>query len=197
MLGTLVLLLAGCLPSVNPFFTENDLVFDPRLLGEWQTPKDQDDPPTEWQFERGEGKAYKLTVVEKKTKRGEFSAHYFKLGKEGFLDLIPSKCDFAPEQADLVSFAVFPGHLLLRITQMEPELKIAGCDYDWLQKTLEANPKTLSHHKEENSLVLMADTPDLQKFVLAHLGEGELFNKPGVLLRKTASAAPAPEKKAP
>jgi len=69
MLGTLVLLLAGCLPSVNPFFTENDLVFDPRLLGEWQTPKDQDDPPTEWQFERGEGKAYKLTVVEKKTKR--------------------------------------------------------------------------------------------------------------------------------
>jgi len=38
------LLFSGCIPSVHPFYTNKDIVFDSRLLGEWQAKKKADDP---------------------------------------------------------------------------------------------------------------------------------------------------------
>jgi hypothetical protein len=158
------------------------------LLGEWQTAIDSNQP-AQWQFEKTEGQAYKVTVVEEKSKKGEFTAHLFKLGKEYFPDLVPSKCDYAPEQAGLVSNAVIPGHLLLRVPQIEPELKLATFDFDWLKKYLEGNPATLAHHEESDVMVLTAGTADLQRFLLEHLGEGRLFTKADALARKDGTGS--------
>lgn len=182
-LTAVALLLSACIPSVNPFFTEKDVVFDARLVGEWQSKEDSDEPET-WTFEQGENKAYKLTVREKKGKEGKFAARLFKLKNEHFLDLIPTDCELAPDQADLVAASMFPGHLLLRVPQLEPELHIAYCDYEWLEKHLKSKPKALTHHREDDRLVLTASTRELQRFVLKHLGEGELFQKPNEMVRK-------------
>ena len=86
---------------------------------------------------------------------------------------------------------MFPGHLLVRVSQLEPELKLAFFDFDWLQKYLEKNPKALAHHQEGDRIVLTAGTRDLQKFVLKHLGEGELFEKPGAMVRQTNAVSTA------
>lgn len=182
-------LLAACIPSVNPFYTDKDVVYDQRLVGEWQVvgewqQKDNTNNPEMWTFEQATNNAYKLTVVEYGKKTGEFSAHLFKLKREQFLDLIPSKCEFATNQADLVGFSVFAGHLIVRVPQVEPNLKLAFCDFEWLQKYLEKNPSALAHHMEDNSIVLTADTKDLQKFVLKHLGTNELFKEYGEMVRR-------------
>jgi hypothetical protein len=193
-LGAAVLLCA-CIPSVNPFYTDKDVVFDTRLLGEWQEKGKADDPEI-WKFEIATNKVYKLTVTEKRGKQGEFAAHLFKLKREFFLDLIPTDCNYATNQADLVGFAMFPGHLLVRVPQLEPELKLAFFDFDWLGKYLEKNPKALAHRtvgEDDKGILLTADTRDLQKFVLKHLGEGELFDndKPGEMVRKTNNSPAA------
>ncbi len=182
-----MLLLAGCVPSINSFYAEKDLIFAPSLVGEWTAKNDSDQ--SQWRFEKLEDKAYKLTVTEAKTKTGEFTAHLFKLGKETFLDIVPSKCTYDPDQADLVSFAMFPGHLLLRVSQIEPELKVAAFDFDWLTGYLEDHPKAIAHHKEADAIILTAETADLQHFVLEHLGEGQLFAKTGVLARNSGVGA--------
>jgi hypothetical protein len=80
---------------------------------------------------------------------------------------------------------MYPGHLLVRVPQIEPELKLAFFDFGWLQKYLEKNPDELAHHREGDRLLLTADTRDLQEFVLKHLGEDELFEKPDEMIRKT------------
>jgi hypothetical protein len=178
------LLLCSCIPSVNPFYTDRDVVSDGRLLGEWQEAGKADDPEI-WKFEASEGKAYKLTVRENQGKEGVFSAHLFRMKNESFLDLIPAQCEYATNQAGLVGASMFPGHLLVRVSEFEPGLKLAFFDFDWLEKYLKKNPKALVHHREENSIVLTADTRDLQRFVLEHLNEGELFSKPGELFRRT------------
>jgi hypothetical protein len=188
-------LLCSCIPSVNPFYTDSDLVFDSRLLGDWQE-KDSKEEPQLWKFEKADDKACTLTVTEKENKQGKFKAHLFKLKQEYFLDLIPADCNYATNQADLVAFSMFPGHLLVRVSQLEPELKLAFFDFDWLKKYLEKNPKALAHHKENDSIVLTAGTRELQRFVLKHLGEGELFAKPGEMVRKP-SAVPAVTQPAP
>jgi hypothetical protein len=189
-------LLCSCIPSVNPFYTARDIVFDPRLLGTWQE-KDKTDKPDVWKFESTTNNVYQLTVTEKDDKQGKFDAHLFKLKEEYFLDLIPSDCEYATNQADLVAASMFPGHLLVRVSQIEPELKMAFFDFDWLQKFLEKHPKALAHHQEGDRLVLTAGTRELQKFVLQHLGEGELFEKPGDMVRLTDSAPTAAQPMSP
>jgi hypothetical protein len=175
-------LLAACIPSVNPFYTEKDVVLDPNLLGEWQE-KDNANNPEIWKFEQSTNNAFDLTVTEE-GKTGKFRAHLFKLKQERFLDLIPTECNFATNQAYLVGFSVFPGHLLMRVGQTDPELQIAVCDYDWLGKFLQKNPKALGHHMEDENMVLTADTRDLQKFVMNHLGTNQLFKEYGTMIRR-------------
>lgn len=177
-------LLCSCIPSVNPFYTDKDVVFDLRLLGTWQD-KEKTDNPDVWKFESATNRTYKLTIMEKEGKQGVFGVHLFQLKQEYFLDLIPAGCNYATNQADLVAFSMFPGHLLMRVSQMEPELKLAFFDFDWLQKYLEKTPKALAHHREGDRLLLTANTRDLQQFMLRHLGEGELFAKPDAMVRQT------------
>jgi len=43
-LATAAVLLCSCIPSVNPFYTDQDVVFDARLLGEWQENTNRDKP---------------------------------------------------------------------------------------------------------------------------------------------------------
>src|ERR1035441_1939153 len=87
-LAGLALCLPACIPSLNPFYTDKDLVFDPRLVGTWAEKGKEQEPET-WSFEKAGDKAYKLAIAEKPGKEGEFTAHLFKLKQEYFLDLLP------------------------------------------------------------------------------------------------------------
>lgn len=183
-LAAAAILLAACIPSVCPFYTDKDVIFDSRLLGEWQE-KDTTNDPEIWRFEKSTNNAYKLTVVEQQGKTGEFAAHLFKLKQQQFLDLIPTDCNYATNQADLVAFSMFPGHLLVNVRRIEPELSLAFFDFDWLEKYLAKDPGALAHHTEGDRIVLTAGTRDLQKFVLKHLGTNELFKDFGTMARRT------------
>ena len=175
-IAAVALLLSACIPSVHPFYMDKDVVFDARLLGEWQS-KEQSDEPEIWRFEKADDKRYTLTVREKEGKHGKFAACLFKLKNQYFLDITPTECELAPDQADLVAASIFPGHLLLRVPQIGPELKLSFCDFDWLEKLLKANPKALAHRKQDDAYLLTATTRELQRFVLKHLGEDELFQE--------------------
>jgi hypothetical protein len=193
LVGTAVLL-CSCIPSVNPFYTDRDVIYDPRLPGVWRVAKSKGEPEV-WKFESTTNRAYRLTVTDKDGKQGQFNAHLFQLKQGYFLDLIPADCEYATSQADLVAFSMFPGHLLVRVPQVEPQLKLAFFDFDWLEKFLEKTPKALAHHREGDRLLLTADTRDLQKFVLKHPGKDELFKEPDTMVRQTnpvsATAPPA------
>jgi hypothetical protein len=173
-IGGIIVMASACVPSINPYYTEKEVVFDARLAGEWQTKDDTSDKET-WKFEKSGENGYTVLVTDKDQKQGTLDARLFKLGDQRFLDLIPKDCKFAPNQADLVGMAMFPGHLILRVPQIEPTLQLGGCDFDWLSKYLESHPEALSHHKEQDRLVLTASTRDLQAFITQHLAE--LFPK--------------------
>jgi len=165
--------LTACIPSVNPFYTAKDIRFDPQLLGEWQK---TDEAQERWKFERAGDQGYKVSITEKDDKQGTMDGCLFQLKDELFLDLTPNDVKFGEKQAELVAAAVFPGHLLARVSRVGTELKLALCDYEWLEKFLKAHPRALAHHREGDRILLTASTRDLQRFVLQHLSEGELFS---------------------
>jgi hypothetical protein len=175
-------LLGACVPSVNPFYTSEDTLFDARLVGDWQTKGDAKDLQT-WSFVKGDENAYTVNVLsEKDQKKGKFVGHLFKIQDRLFLDLIPTDCSFAPDQNDLINAAMFPGHLLLSVPQVEPTLKLALCDYDWLTKFLKEHPNAFAHHRDGDRLLLTGKTKDLQAFVSEHLND--LFESPSEFTRK-------------
>jgi hypothetical protein len=192
-IATALVLLSACLPSLHPFYTDEDLTFDSRLVGSWG-PKGAD-TVERWVFRPADEKTYHLDIVEREGKTGEFDAHLLKLGPHLFLDLIPRSVKPDPSQADMVAWSLIPGHLLARVYQIEPTFKMALMDFKWLEEFLKANPAALTHQIVQNDLVLTAGTRQLQQFVLAHLGSDELFKSPddaGEMERKTEPPPKSP-----
>lgn len=177
----LVTFLAGCIvTSVYPWYTAKDVVFNSALIGAWADAGSTNAVNEHWQFSKLEGQAYLLSVQDKE-KRTEFDARLFQLKGRLFLDCSPRE---RPDYS-------LPPHYLLRVTRIEPTLELKGLNYDWLKKLLAKDPKALRHliapkkvgESGEGDLILTADTPALQKFILKHEHTKGAFGDPLVMER--------------
>ena len=191
------LLLSSCVPSVNPLYTEKDLIFDPALLGTWG----EDNGKESWTFEKSGDKKYKLLQKDERDRVAEFEVHLVKLKDQRFLDLYlidpGAEEDWKVNQHAMFGMIVRPAHMFMKVRQIEPKLQIGYLNPDWLQEFLEKNPKALRHEKsppppkggEHRSIFLTAETKDLQKFILQHAGEAfSDENKEGLSRREKAKA---------
>jgi len=164
---------AGCVPSLNPLYTDKDLIFDPGLVGAWGT----DDPREKWVFIKTGEKSYNLKQTDSEGFSAEFDARLVQLGDYKFLDLIVTNIDEKHIKLNgWAAFSLIPGHLVLQVHEINPRLKISAMNPDWLNETLEKNPKAVEHRKMgADRNVIVASTKDFQKFVLQHAGEEGLF----------------------
>jgi len=198
-LAGVVILFSACIPSVNPFYTAKDVAYDPHLIGTWAEPGKED---SSWCFQADGTNAYTLTVTEDNEKSARFKAVLFKLNGKTYLDTMPTKIELKDNQPSMVEMSLIRGHLLVRVREIEPKLKLDCFDWDWLKKYLQEHPKALAHRgtgDEDDPFVLTAEPRELQNFVLKHLKDGELFKvdqaEDGwVRLTNAPSASPAPAK---
>ena len=168
--------LIGCIPTaLSPFYAEDDLVFDPALVGKWV-----DEDGSTLMFEQSGPKSYTMIEIENNVE-SEFKAHLFKIGDLTFLDVFPTepKCD----SGDYYMLHLLPLHSFLYVTQVEPELHLSTFDYDWLGKYLDEHPDAIAHTVVESRIIFTAPTEELQAFMLEHLetegalGEEQVFTK--------------------
>jgi hypothetical protein len=178
--ATLALILSGCVQSVNPLYTERDLVFDSTLVGTWS---ENDGDQETWVFEKSDDKGYKA-IYQEKGKTGEFDVHLVKLGDRLFLDFYPEDGGIKEmDRNDFYRFHFLPIHTFARVSLSPSSLEMAFMDPDWLNKLIEGNPKAIRHERRgEDGILLTAPTKDLQKFVLKYAGEA-FGDKPAVLKR--------------
>jgi hypothetical protein len=165
LLGAATAVLAGCVvTSVYPFYTEKDLFFEPALVGDWiKQTKDSDREV--WKFEKSGDLAYRFTLIE--TSRATVTeAHIFKLQGQLFLDVASIEQDYH----------VIPPHYLLKVSQVTPTLRMSELSDDWLKALVTKKPSAILHHfvktgdhSDDLRVVLTADTPELQTFVLKNL----------------------------
>lgn len=165
--GLAITLVPGCVvTSVYPFYLEKNVLFEPALLGSWQK---AGQPDEQWAFARGKANDYLISFVSKDS-TNVFQGYAFQLHGEKFLDLSAAewKADIQPEPV--------PSHLLARIRQTAPSLKLAPLNYDWLKEWVAKNPKAIRHiiiktgdGPEDRRVILTGDTRELQRFVTKHL----------------------------
>ena len=175
------LILAGCfVPSVNPLYTEKDLIFDPALVGTWGEAGNED----RHIFAREGEQAYLLTSQDKES-TNVFRAHLLQLGKHRFLDVVLARTSDEWKGISRASVVVRPAHLFFKVEMDKSTLRLRALDVDWVEKLLKENPKAIAHERlhepdvreEDNRAMLTASTAELQKFILKSVGEAKAFTE--------------------
>jgi len=184
---SLLVLVAGCVPSLQPLYTDRDVVFDPALVGVWAQDKDTRE---NWAFTKDDEKSYKLVYTDKDGKAGPFVAHLLKVGSTQFLDLYPLDPKLA--ENNFYKLHLVAAHTFLLVSQIQPTLRMAPLNPDWLKKFLATNPTAIRHETVDDRIVLTAGPGELQAFLLAHLKTKDAFPEPVELERiKPTNAAPS------
>jgi hypothetical protein len=171
-------LLAGCVPSLNPVYLDDQLVFDANVLGVWEQPKSQNT----WEFTKRDEKSYGLLYTEKDGRQGRFIARLAEVDGTRFLDLFPEET--ASDTSSFYKFHLVPIHTIYLVKRMEPNLELAAIDYRWLDKYLTDHPGAIQFATFNGRKMITAPTEDVQAFVLEHK---EMFKGEFNLERQTGS----------
>jgi hypothetical protein len=174
----LFLALTSCIPSQYPLYIEQDVRFDPAVLGAWI---DEESGET-WEITRAGDKKYKIVQTERDGKTSEYSAHLFLMGNQTFFNLTPKKSfDFQPGIDDP---HLLTPHFFIRLSRDGTAFRASTLNPDWLRVFLEKNPASVRYQKINEEIMLTAPTSELRKFVLAHLETPGAFTKPVIFKQK-------------
>lgn len=189
LVAGMVTFLTGCWQkSLEPFYTQKDLIANPSLIGTWtEADKKPEENPGTWTFSQAGEKRYSLTVVDGET-TAEFEGRLFKLGDSQFLDLYSRKR----------ALSEIPAHHLVRIAIQKDAIEMSLLSMEWVNKWVSQHPKSISHTRvsdpedpentEKMEIVLTAPTAALQKFVLEHQKDEDFFDGLTILKRSTRLA---------
>ena len=156
----LAVLMTGCtVRSLNPLYTEKDVVFEPALLGTWA---EHDDADKNWTFQKSGDNGYRLLSSEgMKTLEGRL----VKLGGQLFLDVTPKDEDN--------NFAI-PAHLFIKIEINGDTMRTAMLNAVWV-KAAELKTLGLSYILIGDKVVLTGPTKELQSFVARTAEDESIF----------------------
>ena len=175
----LLMFAAGCVPSLHPLYTEEDLVYEPNLVGTWE-----DEDSETWTFTKSSEKEYNLATVENNGRKGSFIVHLVKVKGRLFLDLYPEEPVFKENMGDFYEGHLLKVHTFMRIEQIQPTLRIAPLDSDWIRAYLKKHPKEIRHEKVDDGILLTAQPKALQSFLIKHEKTKDAFGELSNMIRK-------------
>ena len=173
-------LMAGCFPtSINPLYTEPDLVFEPALAGVWRGDAEGDAAKETWAFEKAGDKAYKLVHTDKEALGWNFRMSNLQAAVG---------VDQETNRNEVYQFHFVPVHSFAKVSRTDSALQLSFLSLEWLGRLLEKNPQAIRHEMvgptNQQRCVLTASTKELQKFVRQHLDNKEAFLDP-IKLKRT------------
>lgn len=173
-LGILIIL-AGCVPSIYPLYTNKDVIFDPSLIGSWLI-EDEDET---WTFAPGDGRSYDMSVSGDDS-TAVFRAHLVELDGHRFLDVCPNPPGWSDSP---YSDLMLPLHWFGPVSVVGDTMAIALIDPDDLAALADSGIAIPSYVDVHFLRVLTASTEELQKFVTKNPAN-DVFTVPGRMIRK-------------
>jgi hypothetical protein len=177
---SLGLLFLSCVPSLNPYYTEDTTIFDPALVGTWGEPGKTDES---WKFESVDNKGYKITLTSKedgKIKQCILDGCLTRIGNSLYLDIYANGEEAKKIEIAECYGAFVPSHGLIRILQINPSLHMSLMNLDRLKEILEKNPTAIKfvRPEDDDSGIFFIDTTDnLRNFIKTYGDTNDLFDK--------------------
>jgi hypothetical protein len=176
-----MLVFTGCVITVNPIYTEEDLIFNEKLIGVWNT--NESNGSEMWIFEKTnnpESKSYLLTHQKNNT-AGTFAANLVKIGNQLFLDLYPlentSKNDFANAHIQKM-------HSFSKVSLKGNKLELQMLSPKWFDTLVSEKKLSLKHYRTADGQIVITDsTEELQAFLTKYSSSADAFEKPRELYK--------------
>ncbi len=168
-----------CAPSLHPIYTEDDIIYDPALIGTWLG---EDDEILAIRQHDALDNAYLMTYTDSDGDIGEFDARLVDIEGYTFLDVYPIPNEQSED--DHSQYLLIPTHGNVMVTQIEPDFIFVVMDEEWLADYLEDNPDALKHEyanydpSDQGRLIVTASTEDLQAFLIEHIGTEGAYGDP-------------------
>lgn len=152
------LALAGCyVQTVHPLYTEDNLTFDPGLAGTWL---DANEPGGATLIEAADNNAYTVTFTGEDSD-AKYEAHLVQLGESVYLDICPAEPSQQKAGDDFL-----PLHHLFWIQRDGDELRVAGIDFEWLEKQIDAGEIDIQHFRYDGRIILSEEAEELQQSIM-------------------------------
>lgn len=179
-----MLLLSACITSIRPFYSNEDVVFEPALLGTW---KSVEDKKGTWEFssEDPASRKYFLLHTDDEGHEAHFDVRLFRLDDMLFLDVVPVDVRSSPNE--LYAMHTPRNHFVMLVESIAPTLKIALLSGKRLQKKDGGFPaREYLDDNDDKRIVLTAPTRDLQQFLVkyAKAERATVFEKPIELIQR-------------
>jgi hypothetical protein len=193
--GMLILLLSlsGCLSTLYPLFTEKDLTYDARLIGEWKKKKDKEIMVIEKASRQDLGKfpalqqlADKAYIVSIKTTENlnledsshnhevtieqKFIAFLTQLGTGLYLDFFPAPTTRQQQYNELYTAHFIAMHSFYRVQlHNDRSVELSQLNEDFLKNLINQKRIRIKHEvKLDGSYIITAPTEELQQYVLKY-----------------------------
>jgi hypothetical protein len=157
----LILVLSGCVRSLQPLYGNDDIVFDPVLLGEWIGDRET------WKIKRSGVNAYRIEHADASGRPGTFTGHLFRVADSLFVDVLPVQTDIC--ESDFYREHLVSTHSFFLVVRTDPTPQFAFLSEDWLREHLQEHPGDLRHERRGRDILITAPTADVQSFLVRHL----------------------------
>lgn len=185
-----ILFLEGCLTTLHPIFTEKDLVFDPRLSGNWKKTKDgstasyrqANSHDLEELSPSLKRNAARIFVLEEKDAQGNLQstsyAFMVKLGKYYYMDYYAAGIN-KNESADVFFASHYvPMHSIYRIKFTDNRsFDIQQLDGGYLEKLIRNKQVRIRHEVTgDGDFLITAPTEELQQYLIKYSDVPEAYS---------------------
>ena len=187
-----LLLLNGCLTTLHPIFTEKDLVFDPRLIGNWKKSKDSstaryrqansdDLEELSPSLKRNAARVYIREEKEKGEQGNAKSISYafmVKLGKYYYMDYYPADVKTKEIAGEFFAAHYVPMHSIYRIKFTgNHSFNIQQLDAGYLENLIRNKQVRLKHEvTDDGKYLITAPTAELQQYLIKYSDTPEAYN---------------------
>jgi hypothetical protein len=179
-IGILALLLPSCIISLHPLYTDDVIVYEDALEGQWIQGDVEDDKGEflYWEFSKAK-KGYQL-LRHNKVDSFVYHAVLVKLGDHHFMDFyreVPDDC-----QDDIANF--LPTHNFLKVQLDDDTFKLEYFDNDYLKRLFRERKIRIKHEKVNGDIVLTAESKELQQFMIKYAEDKRAFSGSYEVLEK-------------
>src|SRR5258706_7969177 len=184
------LLLNGCLSTLHPVFTVNDLVADNRLTGSWNKPKDG--TTTTFRKAKKEELALFSEIVKKNADKiyiamedsgsGNKEAFYYafllRLGNNYYMDTYPSGFDETENADPFYKAHYIPLHAIYRVYfRTDNSFELKPLDGGYLEKLIRNKQIRIKHEvMPDGDYLITAGTEELQQYLKKYGDVAEAYD---------------------
>src|SRR5258708_22781173 len=160
------LLLSGCVPSLQPFYSESSVIYDPSLPGTWST-KDG----VTLTCTGAPNNTYKVVYKSRSEAAVQFMARLILVRGVRFADIYPGPGTDTPG-----CFPCLPVHMAVKIVSEGDTLRIRYLDAEWFKKMVARGQISIAHEMYDRDYLLTASPFVLRSLLSKYADDAQAFH---------------------